>query len=843
MRGVAHMHWHFFSLRNPKLQSAQGDVATQLPAYQLCRSGHPLWESSLLPDSVSAGAEQQVMMEKERFKGRNFFDLGVNTRKEMQHVKDSKSGSTGNPVRIVTNLFAFRSPRKWFLYQYHLTFLPEIESKRLRMALLFSHSDLLGKIRAFDGTILFLPDKLQKQITEVESVMKNGQTVKITISLTSAFPQDSPTCIHFFNITIRKVLKMLSMYQIGRNFYNPSTPIHIPQHRLVLWPGFATSILRYETKILLSVDASHKILRNETVLDFMTELYSRNGDQHFIDTCMKELVGLVVLTRYNNKTYRIDDINWSVKPTHTFKKADGTEISYIDYYSQQYDALISDMNQPMLVSQLKMKRFATDAVPRIAHLIPEFCFLTGLSNQARSDFHIMKDLAAEMHLTPQKRQQRIHELIDSIQRNKVARTELEGWGLRLDEQISLLGRVLPSEKIHVLDHSFVPVSSVDWFRDTQHSRIIGSPPLQNWLMVFSQRSCEAAEKLLSGLKQVGPSMGLSFGNPKIVQVNENTTSFIQALRHHIEPSTQLVLCILPSSQRDKYDCIKKFVCLEKPTPSQCVMARTLNKANIRSIVTKIALQMACKIGGELWMVEIPLKSLMVIGIDINRDILSKGTYVGFVASINSTVTKWFCRCIFQPSGVEVADCLKVCMKGALHKWLEVNHDFPGRIVVYRDGVGDGQLMTLVEYEVPQILDSFKIVNSDYSPKVTIIVVWKKGTCRFFADINGMLQNPPVGTLIDSEATHPEWYDFFLISQCARQGTVSPTHYNVVYDNSRMKPDHVQRLTYKLCHLYYNWTGVVRVPAPCQYASKLTSLVAQNVHREPGLELADCLFFL
>ncbi|XP_078401913.1 piwi-like protein 4 isoform X2 [Cetorhinus maximus] len=740
-------------------------------------TNHTQRKSEACSLTVSAGFERQVMMERGRPRRRNIFDFGVNTRKAMEHVKDSKSGSSGIPVKIVTNLFAFRSPPKWCLYQYQVTFMPGIESKRLRMALLFSHSDLLGRIRAFDGAMLFLPNKLQNQVTKVTSMMKDGQIVNITIALTSEFPQDSPMCIQFFNITIKKVLKMLSMYQIGRNFYNPSTPIQIPQHR------------------------------------------------------------------YNNKTYRIDDIDWSVKPTNVFKKADGTEVTYVDYYSQQYDIPITDLNQPMLVSQLKSKHYVKDVAPRIAHLIPEFCFLTGLSNQARADFRIMKDLAAETQLTPEKRQQRLHELIDNIQRNTVARTELEGWGLRLDEQISLVGRVLQTEKIHMFDHSCQPMSPVDWSRETRNSRIIGSQPLQDWLMLFSQRNCETAGKLLACLKKVGPPMGFSVENPKMVQVNESPTSFIQALRHHIESSTQLVLCILPSNQKNNYDCIKKFLCVEKPIPSQCVVARTLNRANMMSIVTKIALQMACKIGGELWMVEIPLKSLMVIGIDINRDALRKGIYVGFVASINTTITKWLSRCVFQPSNVEVADCLKVCMRGALNKWLEVNHVLPGRIVVYRHGVGDGQLMTLVDYEVPQILDSFKMVNLDYSPKVTIVVVRKKGTCRFFADLNGMLQNPPVGTVIDNEATRPEWYDFFLISQCARQGTVSPTYYNVVYDNSKMKPDHVQRLTYKICHLYYNWQGVIRVPAPCQYAFKLTTLVAQNVHREPDLELADRLFFL
>jgi len=29
----------------------------------------------------------------------------------------------------------------------------------------------------------------------------------------------------------------------------------------------------------------------------------------------------------------------------------------------------------------------------------------------------------------------------------------------------------------------------------------------------------------------------------------------------------------------------------------------------------------------------------------------------------------------------------------------------------------------------------------------------------------------------------EWYDFYLISQMARQGTVAPTHFNVIWDRT------------------------------------------------------------
>jgi hypothetical protein len=51
-----------------------------------------------------------------------------------------------------------------------------------------------------------------------------------------------------------------------------------------------------------------------------------------------------------------------------------------------------------------------------------------------------------------------------------------------------------------------------------------------------------------------------------------------------------------------------------------------------------------------------------------------------------------------------------------------------------------------------------------------------------------------------------------------QGTVTPTHYVVIHDTTDMKTDHVQQLTYKLCHLLYNWPGTIRVPAPCQVST-------------------------
>ncbi|XP_074777312.1 piwi-like protein 1 isoform X1 [Athene noctua] len=776
---------------------------------------------------------------------RDFHDLGVNTRQAIEHVQESKTGSSGSMIKLTANYFRLTSRPQWALYQYHVGYNPEMEARRLRSALLFQHEELIGKTRAFDGSILFLPKKLGNKVTEVTSRTRNGEDVKITITLTNELPPTSPTCLQFYNIIFRRLLKMLNLQQIGRNYYNPSDPINIPNHRLMVWPGFTTSILQYEESIMLCTDVSYKVLRSETVLDFMYSLYYQVGEERFRDTCAKELIGLIVLTKYNNKTYRVDDIDWDANPQCTFRKADGSEISYVDYYKRQYNQEITDLNQPVLISQSKRKRGGVVLGPAV--LIPELCFLTGLTEKMRSDFNMMKDLAIHTRLPPEQRNCEVRRLSDYIQKDENVQKELRDWGLSFDSKLlSLTGRVVQGEKILQSGNAFDYNPQIaDWSKETRGIPLICAKPLDNWLLLYTRRNYDIANTLVQNLFKVTPSMGIRMNKATMIEVDDRTEAYLKGLQQSVTPDTNIVVCLLSSTRKDKYDAIKKYLCTDCPVPSQCVIARTLSKPQTTlAIATKIALQMNCKMGGELWSVEIPLKQVMIVGIDCYHDTLSgKQSIAGFVSSLNQTMTRWFSRCAVQGCGQELVDGLKACLQTALREWFKWNKYLPSRIIVYRDGVGDGQLNTLVNYEVPQFLDCLKSVGKDYNPRLTVIVVKKRVSTRFFAQCGGTLKNPPPGTVVDVEVTRPEWYDFYIVSQAVRTGCVAPTHYNVIYDTSKLKPDHVQRLTYKLCHMYYNWSGVIRVPAPCQYAHKLAFLVGQSIHREPNLVLSDRLYYL
>ena len=89
--------------------------------------------------------------------------------------------------------------------------------------------------------------------------------------------------------------------------------------------------------------------------------------------------------------------------------------------------------------------------------------------------------------------------------------------------------------------------------------------------------------------------------------------------------------------------------------------------------------------------------------------------------------------------------------------LQVNGTLPDRIVVFRDGVGDGQMNTVKQYEVPQFLASFSRFQSNYQPKLAVVVVQKRISTRIFSRGGPKgVGNPSPGTIVDHTITRKGW---------------------------------------------------------------------------------------
>lgn len=264
-----------------------------------------------------------------------------------------------------------------------------------------------------------------------------------------------------------------------------------------------------------------------------------------------------------------------------------------------------------------------------------------------------------------------------------------------------------------------------------------------------------------------------------------------------------------------------------------------------SIATKVVIQMNAKLMGVPWMIDLPLNGLMTVGFDVCHSTKEKNkSYGALVATMDiKQSTKYFSSVTQHLKGQELSNEICVQMISALKSYRAAHGTLPERILFYRDGVGDGQLHQVFNTEV-QVLKNkldeiYKSAGIEKGCRFAFVVVSKRINTRYFVNS----QNPIPGTIVDDIITLPERYDFFLVSQSVRQGTVSPTSYNVIYDNMGLNPDRMQILTYKMTHLYYNWSGTLRVPAVCQYAHKLAFLVAESIHRAPNNVLENQLYFL
>ena len=71
-------------------------------------------------------------------------------------------------------------------------------------------------------------------------------------------------------------------------------------------------------------------------------------------------------------------------------------------------------------------------------------------------------------------------------------------------------------------------------------------------------------------------------------------------------------------------------------------------------------------------------------------------------------------------------------------------------------------------------------------------------------------NPAAGTVLDHSVCRRAWYDFYIVPMSVSLGTVTPTHFTVLYDSAPIPVDEFQRIAYAMTFMYFNWPGNVKV---------------------------------
>lgn len=828
-------------------------------------STQPMGRAALrgLPHQPGTKVRTELLPQMERLQLQDTGDIAKQEQKREVRIESvlytkpetciDKVGKSGTPIGIVCNYFEVINQPNWILYQYHVDFAPLCDSRSLRIALMNNHNGLFAQNKAFDGSTLYSLTKLPDEVTEVASKKNSDDSiVTIKIKRVGEITPTSPQFVHLFNLVFRRCLKLFGMHEIDRCYFDMKNKIPITQYNLDLINGLSTSIATYENKLLLCAELTHKLLHKNTIHDLMNKIWNEcRTEEQFKEKVTSEIVGRIVMTQYNNKTYKIDDIDWDSNPESSFGTRRG-DVTFLQYYQQQYELNIQDRKQPLLLSlpSGKDKRRAEQAgqVAKPALLVPELCIITGVDEKMRTDFRFKRDLEKFSKVGPYDRSKRLSDFVKNFKNEEKVKAELDKWQMNFSQQpMELTGRVLPPESLMFGKNVIKQLNEkADWGNDMKGVQLLKPIELVDWVIIFPTIKRNAANLFVNTYSEVIRSMGIYAEKPNIVQINQdNPDQLVNSLKQNITERTQMVVIIVSSKRKDRYDAIKRICCLEKPVPSQvCTSQIVEDDKKRRSVVTKIAIQMNCKLGGEIWQTNIPIKNLMICGIDTYHDSAKKhGSVCAFIATSNPTYTKYFSRATLQETHQELSSNLSITVKSACEHYNKMNNCYPEKIIIYRDGVSDGQLALVKEHEIPQIEKAFQMIDANYRPSIAVIIVKKRGNTRFFAKGRGDLVNPPCGSIIDTVVTRAEWFDFYLISQCVTQGTVNPTHYNIIHDTIGLKAEHYQRLSYKLTHMYYNWPGTIRVPSTCQYAHKLAFLVGQSLHKEHHSSLCNKLFYL
>jgi len=171
-------------------------------------------------------------------------------------------------------------------------------------------------------------------------------------------------------------------------------------------------------------------------------------------------------------------------------------------------------------------------------------------------------------------------------------------------------------------------------------------------------------------------------------------------------------------------------------------------------------------------------------------------------------------------------------------------ELPRNILVYRDGVSEGQYKVVLNDELPLLREAcrkmYKPADTKAGvPKISIIIVGKRHHTRFYptkADGADRSENTKSGTVVDRGVTLARNWDFFLQAHTALQGTARPAHYYVIHDEifakARVAPgfqtkaDMIEDLTHNMCYMYGRATKAVSICPPAYYAD----LVCERARR-------------
>ena len=609
-----------------------------------------------------------------------------------------------------------------------------------------------------------------------------------------------------------------------------------------------------------------------------------------------------VLTTYGSfRAYRIKQIDFDSSPKkNTFNIKEKNNIirtvTIFDYYKAQYSITIKDPDQPLLKVERKIKRKKNNNNTTqenenednsVIYLVPELVYATGIDQGDKDNSNRSRNIIAKTKMDPNKKIEEIGKIRNlmtsnegknykgkdgNIYKSKSANEIAQEWGINLGDNLNIKGRILPQPKlIYAKNNTVIPKNG-----NFRSSNIYNAARINqnNFAFVYDTRDNLNVRNSLNSLFDKGRMKGMDIqfdrnlkGIHNIVLSNFSNWESVKSQLKNIEMNksqlSMVIVFLTPALER-YYSQLKEFFINSCQLATQFVVSKKLqDQKRAGSIMFNIIEQINIKMGGTNFYIDFRGENILkknkiylILGLECKQ---TKGELIYTLTSttnpnLNKTITS-FKKCPNNKDEKEKA--LKDLIDRALNgmKLTGVPHP-PDYIIMYRQGGNYVQNKKMAENEVPIItsyLASKKSQNESfakYDPKFIYVCCNLKGDLKFFEtksngsngnsnNNNISLSNPKSGLCVDSEITQKDKYEFYIQPQYVNQGTATPCHYQVLYedkdkenDENNLKLEELQKISFYLSFYYWTWAGAVRVPG----ALKLSTTAMDFCSRHLGTKL-------
>ena len=586
-------------------------------------------------------------------------------------------------------------------------------------------------------------------------------------------------------------------------------------------------------------------------------------------------------------------------------------ITIKEYYKKQYKVDIKHLDQPILIAERKTKgkknkeqkkedkdnkeNNQTNNNPQQQqeqpiYLVPELLYITGPTPSNENNKDKRRQAMQKSKSDPNKKMAeiaKIHEMVENSTEPKNFRGRdgnsyqgktpyevAQSWGINLGSNLEIQGRILPQPKLQYGKKNIIRPNN-GLFRSGVTFQGVNLNQ-NNFIYIYDKKDNADIRNSLKGLLDKGRMKGLDVKFNRELAKNdihgicienysnkEDIKRYLSAIEQH-KNEVQMAVIFLSQHLERYYSDMKEYFTNELNIPTQFIISKKLqDPRRAGSIMFNIIEQINVKMGGVNFYIDFYQENILqknkiylILGLECKQ--VEHEMHYSLTSTTNPNLHKVItsmrkCKNVKEEKEKVIGELMQSALDGLRSG--KCPHP-PDYIILYRQGGNYVQNKKTAEQEVPMFLKYLNELKEKqeifkkYDPKFVYVCCNLKGDLKFFEKSSEKgYANPKSGLCVDSSVTQKDKYEFYIQPEFVNQGTATPCHYQVLYEDkdltneeNNLKGEQLQLLSFYLSFYYWTWAGAIRVPGALKLATTAMGFFSKHLGNRLNLiKLKEIIF--